>query len=105
MSEVDAALAHCDAIQSSMSLCAWRDQIVAEQKLERVVEVKVRSSETCKASLEKGPTAWKQRRDAKCEKSASREWAGGSMLPTAVAMCKTAETERMSKAINNARCR
>jgi uncharacterized protein YecT (DUF1311 family) len=104
-SEVDAALAHCDANQMSMNLCAWRDQIVAEQKLERVVGVKAGSSETCKAALEKRLTAWRKRRDANCEKSASREWGGGSMLPTAVAMCKTVETERMSNAIQTARCR
>ncbi|MBB5506332.1 uncharacterized protein YecT (DUF1311 family) [Paraburkholderia sp. JPY681] len=88
-----------------MNLCAWRDQIVAEQKLERVVEGKAAVSPTCKAAIEKRITAWKRRRDANCEKSASREWGGGSMLPTAVAMCKTAETERMSKAIQTAGCR
>ncbi|WP_041734385.1 lysozyme inhibitor LprI family protein [Paraburkholderia atlantica] len=104
-SEVDAALSHCNANQTSMNLCAWRDQIVAEQKLERVVEGKAAVSPTCKAAIEKRITAWKRRRDANCEKSASREWGGGSMLPTAVAMCKTAETERMSKAIQTAGCR
>ncbi|WP_233802321.1 lysozyme inhibitor LprI family protein [Paraburkholderia sp. HP33-1] len=104
-SEVAAALSNCEANQTSMNLCAWRDQIVAEQRLERVVEGKIVSSETCKAALEKRLTEWKKRRDANCEKSASQQWGGGSMLPTAVAMCKTAETERMSKAIQASGCR
>lgn len=104
-SEVDAALSHCDANQMSMNLCAWRDQIVAEQKLEQVVKGKAAVSASCQAAIEKRLTAWKTRRDANCKKSASREWGGGSMLPTAVAMCKTAETERISKAIEASGCR
>jgi uncharacterized protein YecT (DUF1311 family) len=104
-SEVDAALSHCEANQMNLNLCAWRDQIVAEQKLKRVVQVTAGSSATCRAALEKRLTAWKKRRDANCEKSASHEWGGGSMLPTAIAMCKTAETERMSEAIKAAGCR
>nr|WP_279613291.1 lysozyme inhibitor LprI family protein [Paraburkholderia tuberum] len=98
-------MSHCDANQMSMNLCAWRDQIVAEQKLEQVVKGKAAVSASCKAAIEKRLTAWKTRRDANCKKSASREWGGGSMLPTAVAMCKTAETERMSKAIEASGCR
>jgi uncharacterized protein YecT (DUF1311 family) len=104
-SEVDAALAHCDDNQMYMNLCAWRDQIVAEHKLEQVVDKKAGSSATCRAVLDKKVAAWKNRRDANCEKSASREWGGGSMLPTAVAMCKTGETERMSNAIGSMKCR
>nr|WP_272945802.1 lysozyme inhibitor LprI family protein [Paraburkholderia sprentiae] len=104
-SEVDAALSHCDANQMNMNLCAWREQLVAEQKLEQVVESTTGSSGTCKASLEKRLTAWKRHRDASCEKSASQEWGGGSMLPTAVAMCKTVETRRMSKAIHASGCK
>jgi uncharacterized protein YecT (DUF1311 family) len=104
-SEVDAALSHCDAKQMSMNLCAWRVQIVAEQKLKQVVKGKAAVSATCKAALEKRLTTWRKRRDANCEKSASQEWGGGSMLATAVAMCKTVETERMSKAIGSAICR
>nr|WP_085480749.1 lysozyme inhibitor LprI family protein [Paraburkholderia susongensis] len=104
-SEVSAALSNCDDNQTNMNFCAWRDQIVAEQKLERVVDATAGSSAACKSTLEKRIAAWRKRRDANCSKSAAREWGGGSMLPTAVAMCKTAETERMSKAIKSAKCR
>ncbi|WP_260334740.1 lysozyme inhibitor LprI family protein [Paraburkholderia sp. MM5384-R2] len=87
------------ATGSASARLGKRDQIVAEQKLEQLVKGKAAVSASCNAAIEKRLTAWKTRRDANCKKSASREWGGGSMLPTAVAMCKTAETERMSKAI------
>ncbi|WP_233831105.1 lysozyme inhibitor LprI family protein [Paraburkholderia sp. ZP32-5] len=104
-SEVSAALADCDATQTNMNFCAWRDQIVAEQKLDDVVDATAGSSTACKTALQNKVIAWKKQRDARCLKSASREWGGGSMLPTAVAMCRTAATERMSKAIKHNKCR
>ncbi|WP_415113258.1 lysozyme inhibitor LprI family protein [Paraburkholderia sp.] len=104
-SEVSAILSNCEANQTSMNFCAWRDQLVAEQKLEHVVEATAGSSTACKTALQKKIAAWKKRRDANCSKSASREWGNGSMLPTAVAMCKTAATDRMRKAIGTEKCR
>lgn len=104
-SEVSAALSDCDANQTNMNFCAWRDQLVAEQKLDDAVNAKAGSSTSCKTALQRKITAWKKRRDASCLKSASRQWGGGSMLPTAVAMCKAAETERMRKAITTGKCR
>jgi uncharacterized protein YecT (DUF1311 family) len=104
-SEVAAALSNCEANQTSMNLCAWRDQIVAEQKLEHAVDAIAGSSTTCRKTLERKIAAWKKRRDANCTRSASDEWGNGSMLPTAVSMCKTAETERMRKAIGSEKCR
>jgi hypothetical protein len=32
-------LANCDANQTSLNFCAWRDRVVAEQKLQDVVDV------------------------------------------------------------------
>lgn len=104
-SEVAAALSNCDANQTSINLCAWRDQIVAEQKLEHAVDAIAGSSTTCRTTLERKISAWKKRRDASCTRSASEEWGNGSMLPAAVAMCKTAETERMREAIGSGKCR
>jgi uncharacterized protein YecT (DUF1311 family) len=36
-------------------------------------------------------------RDASCEKSARKEWDGGSMRPAAQAICATAATKKMTK--------
>lgn len=99
-SEVSAMLSHCDADQTSTNFCAWRDQIVAEQELQRVVDDKSAASPACKEALEKKIDAWKKRRDASCQRSAQQEWGGGSMLPAAVAICATAETKRMTKKID-----
>ncbi|WP_421030080.1 lysozyme inhibitor LprI family protein [Paraburkholderia kururiensis] len=99
-SEVNAMLSHCDANQTSTNFCAWRDQVVAEQELQRVVDEKSAASPACNEALEKKIEAWKKRRDASCQKSAQRKWGGGSMLPTAVAICATAETKRMTKRID-----
>jgi uncharacterized protein YecT (DUF1311 family) len=104
-SEVTAALSNCEANQTNMNLCAWRDQIVAEEKLEHAVDAIAGSSTSCRTTLARKIAAWKKRRDANCTRSASDEWGKGSMLPTAVAMCRTAETERMRKAIGSEKCR
>ncbi|WP_242540457.1 lysozyme inhibitor LprI family protein [Trinickia mobilis] len=103
-SEVGALLSNCDADQTSMNFCAWRDQIVAEQELQRIVDQKSAASPDCGVTLKKKITAWKKNRDSSCKKSADREWHGGSMLPAAIAICATAETKRMTKAIRAKKC-
>ncbi|MCC8394294.1 lysozyme inhibitor LprI family protein [Paraburkholderia sp. MMS20-SJTR3] len=104
-SEVTATLADCEANQTSMNFCAWRDQIVSEQKLELAVAAKAGSSAACEKALKKKIAVWKKRRDAECSRSASRQWGGGSMLPTAAATCKTAETDRMRETIAATECK
>jgi uncharacterized protein YecT (DUF1311 family) len=103
-SEINTMLANCDADQTSMNFCAWRDQIVAEQELQTIVDKKSAASSTCKVTLEKKITAWKQSRDANCKKSADQQWHGGSMLPAAFAICATEETKRMTKGLRKKVC-
>ncbi len=98
-SEVQGMLANCDANQMSLNFCAWRDRVVAEQKLQDVVEDKSAKSPNCKARLEKKITGWKKRRDASCKKSAEAENGGGSIVPMEIAACQAAETDRMTKVI------
>ncbi|MGN8138760.1 hypothetical protein ACTJLC_29105 [Paraburkholderia sp. 22099] len=52
-SEVQGMLANCDANQTSLNFCAWRDKVIAEQKLQDVVDEKSAKSPSCKARLEK----------------------------------------------------
>ncbi|CAN7250073.1 DUF1311 domain-containing protein [Trinickia sp. LjRoot230] len=102
-SEVSALLKKCessDATQMSINFCAWRDLIVAEHQLQQVVDKRSAQSPVCGAALEKRISAWKKKRDARCEKSAKLDYEGGSMLPTAIALCQTAVTERMTKKIS-----
>ncbi|HLX02343.1 MAG TPA: lysozyme inhibitor LprI family protein [Trinickia sp.] len=103
-SEASALLSNCDADQTSMNFCAWRDQIVAEQELQRIVDQKSAASPACGIALEKKVVAWKKSRDISCKTSADQEWHGGSMLPAAIAICATAETKRMTKTIRAKKC-
>jgi uncharacterized protein YecT (DUF1311 family) len=96
-SEVNALLADCDSNQTSMNFCAWRDQLAAERKLQQVIEQREREHPEHKAALDARIAKWKKARDASCEKSARKEWDGGSMRPAAQAICATAATKKMTK--------
>jgi uncharacterized protein YecT (DUF1311 family) len=100
-SEVSALLADCDSNQTSINFCAWRDQIVAERELQKVVEQREREHPERTAALEAKIAKWKSARDASCEKSARREWDGGSMRPAAQAICSAAATRKMTKKLSS----
>ncbi|MFM0094169.1 DUF1311 domain-containing protein [Paraburkholderia nemoris] len=102
-SEVQGMLANCDANQMSLNFCAWRDRVVAEQKLQDVVGDKSAKFPNCKARLEKKIAAWKKRRDASCKKSVEAKNGGGSIVPMEIAACQAAETDRMTKVIASIR--
>lgn len=102
-SEVQGMLANCDANQVSLNFCAWRDRVVAEQKLQDIVDDRAAKSPGCKARLDSKIAAWKKRRDVSCKKSAEAENGGGSIVPMEIAACQAAETDRMAKAIASAR--
>ena len=99
-SEVNALLADCDSNQTSMNFCAWRDQIVAERELQKVVDRQKSAHPEHKAALDARIAKWKKARDASCEKSARKEWDGGSMWPAAQAICVTAATKKMTKKLS-----
>lgn len=97
-------LANCDANQTSLNFCAWRDRFVAEQKLQDAIDEKLAKSPGCKSGLEKKVAAWKKRRDATCKKSAEAENGGGSIVPMEIAACEAAETDRMAKVVRARKC-
>lgn len=99
-SEVAALLAECDANQTSMNFCAWRDQIVAERDLQQVIARQESEHPERKAALEARVARWKKARDASCEKSAIKEWGDGSMRPAAQSICATAATKKMTKRLS-----
>jgi Lysozyme inhibitor LprI len=104
-SEVAELLSNCDANQASMNLCAWRDQIAAEQELQRAVDQKGTVSPECKAALERKIAAWKMRRDVSCQRTVEKTWGGGAVFPAAVALCATTETKRMTTTVATTKCR
>ncbi|HEX7683501.1 MAG TPA: lysozyme inhibitor LprI family protein [Trinickia sp.] len=103
-SQVTALLATCDASQTSMKFCAWRDQLAAERTLQRAIDEKRAVAPQCAAALEQKVDAWRKRRDAICRESAESEWSNGSMLSAAIAMCATDRTKQMTRIISAQAC-
>jgi len=66
-SEVNALLSDCDSNQTSMNFCAWRDQLVAERELQRVVDKQAGEQPCRKKALDAQIAKWKRARDASCE--------------------------------------
>ncbi|WP_179403149.1 lysozyme inhibitor LprI family protein [Burkholderia guangdongensis] len=99
-SEVDALLSDCDANQTSMNFCAWRDQLVAERELQQVVDRQSSEHPERKAALDAKMAKWRKARDASCQRAARKEWGNGSMRPAAQAVCATAATKKMTKRLS-----
>lgn len=95
--ELSELLADCDTNQQSMYFCAWRDQIAAERSLAAVLQRKRARMPGCRSILGPEIERWEQARDRSCAASAEREWGSGSMKRTATAVCIAAETERMTR--------
>ncbi|MHB9839206.1 lysozyme inhibitor LprI family protein [Paraburkholderia terrae] len=104
-SEVAALLENCDANQTSMNFCAWRDRLVAEQNLHLVVLRKEAESPACRVRLEKQVSKWTRQRDRVCGSQSRREWGDGSMRQAAQATCVTKETERLIEKVSAFHCR
>lgn len=100
-SEAQSMLAHCDANQLSLNFCAWRDLVVAEQKLQDAVDDRAAKDPDYKARIDNKFRAWKKRRDASCKKSAEAENGGGSIVPMEIAARQAAETDRMTKVLTS----
>lgn len=103
-SQVTALLSACDASQTSMKFCAWRDQLAAERALQRAIDDKRASSPQCAAVLDQKISAWRKRRDAACRETAKQEWGAGSMLSAATSMCATNRTKQMTQIVSSQAC-
>ncbi|RQU65318.1 DUF1311 domain-containing protein [Burkholderia cenocepacia] len=99
-SEVNVLLSDCESSPTSMNFCAWRDQIVAERELQRIVDKQVSEQPRRKAELDAKMAKWKKARDTSCEKSARHAWGDGSMRPAAQAICATAAPKEMVKRLS-----
>lgn len=102
--EVASLLSSCDANPTSMRFCAWRDQLIAERRLQQLIEEKRTASPKCAAALAQKLAAWQKRRDQTCKQSAIRQWGDGSMLSAAEAMCQTDRTKQMTQSLSANTC-
>jgi uncharacterized protein YecT (DUF1311 family) len=98
LKEVQATLAHCDdQPEKNMDFCAWRDLVVAEHALQKVVDQKISRHPKRKREIEASIERWKKRNYAECEKQAHHDWAGGSFEVTAAVVCEVIGTQDKTK--------
>ncbi|MGQ3055560.1 MAG: lysozyme inhibitor LprI family protein [Roseateles sp.] len=96
-------LSHCDASQSAMNICAYRDAVAADLVLQHAIANKAEQLPACKDRLEARIARWAAERDRACKRSAAKAYGGGSLEPMAMAMCVQHENERMAKKVERQR--
>lgn len=96
-------LSNCDASQSAMNICAYRDAVAAELVLQHAVANKAEQLPACKDRLEARIARWAVERDRGCKRSAAKAYGGGSLEPMAMSMCVQHENERMAMKIERQR--
>ena len=98
LGEIQETLAKCDSVDETtqdMYFCAWRDLIVAERDLQKVIDQRNSQRPERKAALNTRIAHWKKARAADCKKSAHRELAGGSLEPVEALGCQVEKTVDM----------
>ncbi|WP_240650573.1 lysozyme inhibitor LprI family protein [Variovorax guangxiensis] len=96
-------LSNCDASQSAMNICAYRDAVEADLILQHAIANKVEQVPACKDRLEARIARWAAERDRGCKRSAAKAYGGGSLEPMVMSMCVQHENERMAKKIEHQR--
>jgi uncharacterized protein YecT (DUF1311 family) len=102
--QLEPLLANCDANQTSMYFCSWRDLIVADHELDAAREKRSAVSPACKKSVDRRLEEWPDNRDRQCKNAAAREYQGGSLEQTARLQCSISSTRDMTKKINAVHC-
>ncbi|MFS2208007.1 lysozyme inhibitor LprI family protein [Variovorax sp. Varisp36] len=96
-------LSNCDASQSAMNICAYRDAVAAELVLQHAIANKAEQLPACKDRLEATISRWAAARDRGCKRSAAKAYGGGSLEPMAMSMCVQHENEQMAKKVERQR--
>jgi uncharacterized protein YecT (DUF1311 family) len=96
-------LTDCDASQSAMNICAYRDAVAADLVLQHAVADKAKQLPACKERLEARIARWAAERDRGCKRSAAKAYGGGSLEPMAMSMCVQHENEQMAKKVERQR--
>ncbi|MEJ1978022.1 MAG: lysozyme inhibitor LprI family protein [Acetobacteraceae bacterium] len=91
--EVAHRLLDCSANQQSMYFCAWRDLVVAEDKLKQRVSPVSQQSKDCADKTSAQLAAWFKKRDAICQRDAARAVGGGSDEPRQRVACEASMTD------------
>ena len=91
--EVGRLLADCSADQQSITFCAWRDQIAADDSLDEQTARFGASGSACRAAVTRQVAAWRQIRDKRCSAAARSEFGGGSAESAARLQCSADRTK------------
>ncbi|MGJ7503479.1 lysozyme inhibitor LprI family protein [Variovorax sp. ZT5P49] len=101
--ELRGLLSRCEASQSAMNICAYRDVVAADLKLKHALASKVQQLLACKERLEAKIARWEVVRDQGCKRSAAKDYGGGSLEQTAESMCVEHEIVQMTKQVERQR--
>ncbi|UVH57000.1 lysozyme inhibitor LprI family protein [Variovorax paradoxus] len=101
--ELRGLLSRCEASQSAMNICAYRDVVVADLKLKHALASKVQQLPACKERLEARIARWEVVRDQGCKRNAAKDYGGGSLEQTAESMCVEHEIVQMTKQVERQR--
>ena len=87
-------LSHCESTQLSMDICAHRDLVAADMRMQRILQ-KISSSlnQSRRQALVKAQASWLSQAKAKCNMVVNREVGQGSMGQLVYGECMTAETQ------------
>ena len=100
LKDIQAMLNSCKSDdQTTIYFCGWRDLIVAERDLQKIVDQRNSQRPASKAALDTRIAQWKKAREADCRKSAHRDYTGKPMEPVMGMVCQADETQDMAKAM------
>ncbi|MBK6981576.1 MAG: DUF1311 domain-containing protein [Betaproteobacteria bacterium] len=101
IAELQVILEDCHRTQMSANFCAFRDFIQADLRMRKAVEAKLASlPESCRPPLARLQARWEKSRDARCNRHADDQAAGGSMRPMVFSDCRATQTKRRIRALD-----
>ena len=100
LKDIQAKLSNCKSDdRTTIYFCGWRDLIVAERDLQKIVDQRNSQRPASKAALDTRIAQWKKAREADCRKSAHRDYADKPMEPVMGMVCQADKTQDMAKAM------
>lgn len=102
VAELNSLLSHCESTQLSMNMCAYRDLVAVEIKMnQQLQESSSRLNPADRQALAKEQASWSSRQRAKCNTLANREVGQGSMRPLVYGNCMSAATKARTKQLRS----
>ena len=98
--ELKQYMSNCDASQQSMYFCAWKDYIIARNRLHTLIDKKKILLNGCAGELQSKVDDWEKPLYRYCRKLSIQAWGEGSMQPTDQMVCMSSATEAYNKKID-----